>query len=81
MFLNRKWDISSLKSHIDNKVIPRGLRERVIPAGHLLTPRFLEQWKKSCLEPALNILQMIVDEEQLQLDEIRKEIDASVQLL
>lgn len=80
-FLNRKWDISSLKSHIEHKFIPRGLREKVIPAGHLHTPRFLEVWKNSCLDRGLAILQMIVDEEQTQLDEIKKEIDTSVQLL
>lgn len=80
-FLNRKWDISSLKSHIENKIIPRGLRERVIPAGHLHTPRFLELWKQSCLEWGLAILNMIVEEEQIQLEEIKKEIDNSVQLL
>lgn len=46
-YLNRKWGISSLKSHIEHLVIPRGLRERVVLAGHLHTPRLLETWKKS----------------------------------
>lgn len=80
-FLNRKWDISSLKSHIDHKIIPRGLRERIIPAGHLHTPRFLKLWKESCLERGLDTLRMIVNEEELQLEEIRIEIDNSVKLL
>lgn len=33
--LNRKWDILSPESYISNKIIPRGLREKVVPATHL----------------------------------------------
>lgn len=80
-FLNRKWDISSLKSHIENGIIPRGLREWVTPAGHLHTPRFIEAWKASCVKRGLEIMQLIVNEEQAQLDEIKAEIDISVGLL
>lgn len=80
-FLNRKWDISSLKSHISKQIIPRGLRERVIPAEHLHTPRFLSAWKTECLNRGLSLLKLIVDEEEAQLEEIRVELDASAKSL
>lgn len=38
--LNKKWDILSLESYINNKSIPRGLRERVVPTTHLQTEIF-----------------------------------------
>lgn len=80
-FLNRKWNISSLKSHIENRIILRGLRERVTPAGHLHTPRFIEAWKASCVKRGLEIMQMIVDEEEIQLNEIKADIEVSAGLL
>lgn len=80
-FLNRKWDISSLKSHISNQIIPRGLRERVVPAEHLHTPRFLSVWRTECLNRGLSLMKIIVTEEEAQLQEIREELEISAKLL
>lgn len=80
-YLNRKWDISTLKSHIEHKVIPRGLRERVVPAAHLHSTRFLDIWRKSCIDRGLEVMRLIVEEELAQLSEIQTEIDNSAQLL
>lgn len=74
-YLNRKWDISSLESHIKFGVIPRGLRERVVPVEHLHTPRIMEKSKAKCIEHGLSIIQLIVDEEKIQLDELKVELD------
>lgn len=76
-YLNRKWNISSLESHITFGVIPRGLRERVVPAEHLYTPRFMEKWKAKCIEHGLSVIQLIVDEEKIQLDELKAELEQS----
>lgn len=80
-FLNRKWDISSLRSHISNQIIPRGLRERVIHAEHLHTPRFLLVWKDECFNRVLSFMKLIVAEEEAQLQEIREELETSAKLL
>lgn len=80
-FFNHKWDIASLKSHISNKIIPRGLREWVVPAAHLHTPSFLEVWKEECLNRGLTLMKLIVAEEEAQLQEIREELKISAKLL
>lgn len=80
-FLNRKWDISSLESHISNEIIPRGLRERIIPAEHLHTPRFLSIWKDECLNRGLSLMKLIVTEEEAQLSDLREELENSAKLL
>lgn len=79
--LNRKWDIASLQSHVTQRVIPRGLRERVVPAQHLHTPRFLEAWKKICIDRGIELMKLIIQEEQSQLGEIQLELDKSTSLL
>lgn len=43
--LNRKWDVSFLETYIQHKIVPRGLRDRTIPAEHLQNQRFLPKWK------------------------------------
>lgn len=57
--LNWKWDILSLESYIDKKIIPQGLWERVTPAEHLQNERFLTRWKQTCIE----IMKLIVEKE------------------
>lgn len=52
--LNRKWDVSFLESSMDQKIIPRGLRDQVIPAKHLHNYIFLSKWKECCIHTALN---------------------------
>lgn len=79
--LNRKWDIASLQSHVTQRVVPRGLRERVVPAQHLHTPRFLVVWKKACIDRGIELMKLIIQEEQLQLDETQDELDKSTSLL
>lgn len=77
-FLTRKWDISSLNSHISNKVIPRDLREKVVPAEH---NRFMQIWKEECVNRGLNVMQLIVAEEEKQLQEIQEELENSAKQL
>lgn len=80
-FLNHKLDISSLKSYISHNIIPRGLRERIVPAEHLYTPRFLEAWKEECLNRGLALMKIIVLEEETQLEEIKGELEISAKAL
>lgn len=61
--LNRKQDILPLESYIGREIIPRGLRERVVPAAHLQTEKFLTKWKKQCIDHGLDIMKLIVEEE------------------
>lgn len=74
--LNRKWDILSLESYIEQGIIPRGLRERVIPATHLQNERFLEKWKTTCINHGIEVMRLIVEEEKLQLKTIQDEIES-----
>lgn len=62
-------------------VIPRGLREKVVPAEHMHTPRFMEKWKAKCLAHGLLVFQLIVDEEKAQLDEFIIELEQSSKVL
>lgn len=79
--LNRKWDILSLESYIAKGLIPRGLRERVIPAEHLHNERFLTKWKQECIDHGLSVMKLIVEEEKLQASELQSQIEASLQQL
>lgn len=79
--LKRQWDVCSLESYVENAIIPKGLRERIIPAEHLKTERFMVKWKQECLDHGLKVLQLIIEEEKLQLSELNEQIKASVEVL
>lgn len=79
--LNSKLDISSLESYIENNIIPRSLREKVIPAKNLHNPRFLGEWKKQCINHGIEIMWLIIEEEKLQLLELADQIDESSKAL
>lgn len=75
--LNRKWDALSLESYIQSGIIPRGLRERVVPAAHLHTENFLSKWKAECIKHGLEVMRLIVEEEKDQLISLQQQIDIS----
>lgn len=79
--LKRKWDICSLESYRDHSIIPRGLRERIIPASHLRNDRFTSKWETLCLSHGKDVLNLIIEEEQLQLSELNNQIEESVKKL
>lgn len=76
--LKRKWDICSLESYVASSMVPKGLRQRIIPAAHLRTERFQAKWEKLCLEQGLQVLGLIIEEEKAQLEEINMQIETSV---
>lgn len=79
--LNRKWDILSLVTYNERKIIPRGLREGVIPAEHLHNERFLQKWKQTCIDYGIEVIKLIVEEDKLQLVELQVQIDESLKKL
>lgn len=74
--LNRKWDVSSLETYISQRIIPRGLRDRIV---HLHTDTFLPKWKELCIDHGLAVMGLIVQEEKLQLISIQQQIQVSAQ--
>lgn len=75
--LNRKWDICFLETYIANKIVPRGLRDKTIPAEHLHSPGFLEKWKELCINHGISVMKIIVEEEKIQLGELAAAIAES----
>lgn len=75
--LNGKWDILSLGSYVNNKIVPRGLRERVDPATHLQKERFLEKWIKQCIDHEIEVMKLIIEEERIQLEVLQSQVDKS----
>lgn len=73
--LNRKWDVSFLETYIQQKIVPRGLRDRTIPAEHLQNDRFLPKWKELCINHGIAVMALIVEEERLQLVELSGQIE------
>lgn len=75
--LNRKWDILSLESYIQRGIIPRGLRERVVPSAHLHMDSFFSKWKAECIKHGLEAMKLIVEEEKEQLTALEQQITLS----
>lgn len=75
--LNRKWDVTSLETYITHRIVPRGLRDRTIPAEHLHTENFLPKWKELCINHGLAVMGLIVEEEKAQLIDIKAQIEES----
>lgn len=57
--LNRKCNVSFLESYVQHKIIPRGLRDKVVPVEHLHNDYFLEKWKTLCIKHGLAVMQLI----------------------
>lgn len=76
---NRKWDVSFLETYINHRIVPRGLRDHMVPAEHLHNERFLPKWKEPCINHGIAVMGLIVEEEKIQLDELKEMIDASAQ--
>lgn len=72
-----KWDVSSLETYISHRIVLRGLRDRIIPAEHLHTDRFLTKWKELCLNHSIAVMELIVKEEKTQLISIQEQIEES----
>lgn len=64
-------------NNYEHKIIPRGLGDRIIPAEHLHTDRFLPKWKELCINRGLAVMGLKVEEERIQLAEIKKFIEQS----
>lgn len=69
--------MSSLETYISHKIVPRGLRDRTIPAEHLHTESFLPKWKELCINHDLAVMRLIVEEEKAQLINIQAQIEES----
>lgn len=67
--------MSSLETYISHKIVPRGLRDRTMPAEHLHTESFLPKWKKLCINHGLAVMRLIVEEEKAQLITIQAQIE------
>lgn len=65
--LNRKWGVFFLENYISQKIIPRGLRDSIIPTEHLHTVTFIPKWKELCISHGIELMKLIVEEEKLQL--------------
>ena len=79
--LKRKWNIISLEAYIESNMIPRGLRERIMPADHLHNERFLKKWTEESVKHGLHMIGLIVEEEKIQLNDIEIQLKESVELL
>lgn len=69
--------MSSLETYITHRIVPRGLREKTIPAEHLHTDSFLPKWKELCINHELAVMRLIVEEENIQLKSIQEQIQES----
>ncbi|XP_068114979.1 uncharacterized protein [Hyperolius riggenbachi] len=79
--LRRKWNISTLESYREARVLPWGIREKIIPAEHLRNDRFLPKWKAASIAHGFVVLGLIIEEEKIQLTEIREAVDTSIEAL
>lgn len=52
-------------------------KERVVPATHLQTERFLDKWRKKFIDHGLEVMRLIVEEEKLQLETLQTQIAES----
>lgn len=68
--LKRKWNIIALEAYLQAQMIPRGLRERIVPADHLHNDRFLKIWAEESVKHGLHMIGLIVEEEKTQLQEL-----------
>lgn len=69
--------MTSLETYIAHKIVPRGLRDRTIPAEHLHTESFLPKWKELCINHGLAVMGLIVKEVKAQLVDIQTQIEES----
>lgn len=79
--LKRKWNIASLEAYVEAKLIPWGLRERIILAEHLDNDRFLNVWKGESIKHGLHLMGLIVAEEKTQVEELEEQLQESVKIL
>lgn len=77
MKLNHKWDVSFLENYITQKIIPRALRDRVIPAEQLHNDKCIPKLKELCISHGIDLMRLIVEEEMAQLEDLKTEIDQS----
>lgn len=79
--LKRKWNIISMEAYIEAKLIPQGLRERVIPAEHLHNDRFLKIWTEEWIKHGLHSIGLIIEEEKIQLQKLKEKLQESIKIL
>ncbi|XP_044142548.1 uncharacterized protein LOC122932281 isoform X2 [Bufo gargarizans] len=78
------WEIKSLESYLEQKIVPRGLRIRIRPADRISSPGFLVRWEDTLTHNSLSLMKLLLDEERLLFEstskKLREKIDTALKL-
>lgn len=73
-FVRSWWEVQSLDTYIKHKIVPRGLRNHIIPAARLRSPDFIKKWEKESIESSLRLMGLLLEEEKTVLSGIETEL-------
>lgn len=67
------WDLSTLQSYVDKKMIPRGLRLKKFPST-VYNEDFKQQWENTLTNCSMELMRLIISQEEHTLKDIRLKI-------
>lgn len=67
------WDLSTLKSYIESKMVPRGLRIKKFPSMPY-NDEFKQRWESILTDCSLDLMRLITSQEELILVDVRSKI-------
>lgn len=70
------WDLSSLRTYIEKRMIPRGLRMKKIPTTQFDND-FTTKWNNILTDCSINLMELIVSKEEEAMIQIRNDIKAT----
>lgn len=60
-YIRSWWEITSLQTYIQNKIVYRGLRINLSPSNHLENPEFVQGWQNILTESSLKLLDYLLE--------------------
>lgn len=67
------WDANSLRTYLERKIIPRGLRIKKIPTS-TFSPEFITTWNSILSECSFELIQLIIQHEEIKLTDLEEKI-------
>ncbi|XP_069611861.1 uncharacterized protein [Ranitomeya imitator] len=69
------WNRIFLEKYVANRMIPRGLRVRVIPAFPISDEAFIGKWEEASNMCSFTLMQLLIDHNTANIEELDKRID------
>lgn len=62
-FVRSWWEVQTVETYLRDKIVPRGLRNPILPSARIRSQEFTRKWEQESIESYLRLMKLLYEEE------------------